>query len=254
MSITLKRKNFSVSKLRYSLTAVGTELTVTFGDGPKFPQDGPFRAVIWNQAYASPHLDPNREIVTAQLSTGDIFSIIRAVESTVASAWKAGDSIIHDITAGTLDEFASTIGLGDTDKIDNTAANQTGAGWKTIKTYTLTGGSLSTKNALYIRAILRRTTGTGGVTVRLTYGAAVIATLPAIITSSSVVIQGCVVGAGATNAQRGYIYILGADDIGTGTSAINSTANQAITIDIDLETDGDQWDCDFFEHKEILGV
>ena len=250
--ITLKKKNFAVSKLRYDITAVVTQLTVSYGDSSKFPQDGPFRLIIWNQAYATPHLDPNREIVTATWSSGDIFNIVRAAESTTAAAWKASDNLAHDITAGTLAEIeAMAVASGN---IDNDSASQTGAGWLALKSFVLAGGVLGATNAINVKAILRRTVGTGGVTVRLKYDTTVIATLPAIIASGTVIIEGYILAAGASNSQRGYIFVLGADDIGTGTAAVDSTASKTVSIEIDLETDGDTWVCDLFSYFQVMGT
>ena len=47
--IILKKKNFAVSKLRYAITAIATQLTVLYRDGSKFPQGRPFRLILWNQ-------------------------------------------------------------------------------------------------------------------------------------------------------------------------------------------------------------
>ena len=251
--ITLKKKNFAVSKLRYNITAVATQLTVSYGDGSKFPQDGPFRLIIWNQAYATPHLDPNREIVTATWSSGDIFNIVRAAEATTAAAWKASDNLAHDITAGTLAEIEASTPAGN-GNIDNDSASQTGAGWLALKSFVLAGSVLGSTNAINVKAILRRTIGTGGVTVRLKYDTTVIATLPAIITSGTVVVEGYILAAGASNSQRGYIFVLGADDVGTGTAAVDSTASKAVTIEVDLETDGNTWVCDLFSYFQVIGT
>lgn len=251
MSITLKKSNFAVSKLRFSLTAVGTQSTVLSGEGIKFPQDGPFRAVLWNQAYSAPHQDAAREIITGTLSSGDIFNVVRAAEGTTAKAWNINDNIAHDITAGTLQEIEASVGNG---SINNDSATQTGVGWLSLKSFVLTGGILGAINAIYIKAIIRRTVGSGGITCRLKYDTTVIATMPAVITSGSVVIEGYIIGAGTSSSQRGYIFVLGADDIGIGTAAVNSTVSKTVAFEIDLETDGDTWACDLFSYQQIIGT
>jgi hypothetical protein len=66
-------------------------------------------AVIWGASTAAPLDDPNREIVKATWTSGDSFSIVRAQESTSASAWSTGSKFAHIITAGTLSEIETTV-------------------------------------------------------------------------------------------------------------------------------------------------
>ncbi len=105
MAITLKKKNFARSTLASGITDAATSLTVATGDGTKFPQAGKFRAVLFAAAYSNPSDDPNAEIVEAELSAGDAFTITRAQESTTARAWSAGDNFFHVLTAGTIEEI-----------------------------------------------------------------------------------------------------------------------------------------------------
>jgi len=109
MAITLKNKNFGVSKLLSGIASGATQLTVLAGEGSKFPTSGQFRAVLWSQSYESPIQDGTREIVTMQLSAGDVFDITRAQESTSAKAWNANDNVAHVITAGKVDELETEI-------------------------------------------------------------------------------------------------------------------------------------------------
>lgn len=120
MSIVLKNKNFAVSKLLSGITAAATSLTVLAGEGSKFPTSGQFRAVIWSQSYESPIQDGTREIVTMQLSAGDVFDITRAQESTSAKAWNASDNVAHVITAGKIDELETEINAKKTDNVSAT--------------------------------------------------------------------------------------------------------------------------------------
>jgi len=101
----LKKKNFARSKLANNILDTDLSLTVLTGEGSKFPQDGPFRAAIWGASYASPEEDPNREIVEATYSSGDTFSIVRALEGTTAKAWNANDNFAHVLTAETIQEI-----------------------------------------------------------------------------------------------------------------------------------------------------
>ncbi len=109
MAINLKKKNFAFSQLASGIGASDTSLTVSSGDGSKFPSTGVFRAVIWGQNYVSPEQDATREIIEAQLSSGDTFSITRAKEGTTAKAWNAGDKIALVITEETFTEIETEI-------------------------------------------------------------------------------------------------------------------------------------------------
>jgi hypothetical protein len=105
MAIILRKKNYAAGSLAAGITSVGTQLTLQSGQGAKFPQDGPFRAVLYGASYASPEEDADREIVEAEHSSGDAFTITRAMESTTAGAWGAGAHIAHVLTAGVLQEY-----------------------------------------------------------------------------------------------------------------------------------------------------
>jgi len=120
MSISLKNKNFAVSKLLSGIASGATQLTVLAGEGSKFPTTGTFRAVIWSQSYESPIQDGTREIVTMQLSAGDVFTISRAQESTSAKAWNANDNVAHVITAGKVEELETEINAKKTDTFSAT--------------------------------------------------------------------------------------------------------------------------------------
>jgi hypothetical protein len=120
MAISLKNKNFAVSKLASGITAAATQLTVLAGEGSKFPTTGTFRAVIWSQSYESPIQDGTREIVTMQLSAGDVFNITRAQEGTAAKAWNANDNVAHVITAGKVEELEAEINAKKTDNVSAT--------------------------------------------------------------------------------------------------------------------------------------
>ena len=105
----LKNKNFAKSTLAANVAAGSSFLTVLAGTGSKLPSSGNFRAVIWSVNFSNPSDDINREIVTATLSSGDTFDIVRAEEGTVAFSWKTGDKIAHIITAGKIDELEDSI-------------------------------------------------------------------------------------------------------------------------------------------------
>jgi hypothetical protein len=107
--IDLKKTNFGYSTLDGGITNTATSLTLSSGDGSKFPALGWFRAVLWGANYGDPALDPNAEIVNATLSAGDTFTIQRAQESTTAQAWSSGDNLALTITKGVIDEWEGEI-------------------------------------------------------------------------------------------------------------------------------------------------
>lgn len=95
--------NFARSQLSAYLHAEGTELTVQ--NAELFP-DGSFTAVIWENGFASPADDPNREIVLAQKTESGI-TAGRGRESTQAKDWNTGSLIANVVTAQMLNTFAS---------------------------------------------------------------------------------------------------------------------------------------------------
>lgn len=96
----LQDKNFAKSTLAGDITATANQLTAASGEGAKFPQSGEFKAVLWSAAFSTPEDDPNREVVTLELSSGDIFDIkLRGGEDTTAKAWNTDDNVAHTITA-----------------------------------------------------------------------------------------------------------------------------------------------------------
>ena len=85
-----------------SPAASGTSLTVTSGQGSRFPTP-PFNATCWPAGQAP---DPtNAEIVRVTARTGDTFTITRAQEGTTAQAIAVGYQIVATITAKTLQDL-----------------------------------------------------------------------------------------------------------------------------------------------------
>ena len=108
----LKNKNFAFSALASGITISGTSLTVTSGEGSKFPSTGYFMCAIWGNAYSSPGEDTNREIVKMTLTGSDTFAITRAQEGSTAKAWSSGDNIALVLSAGKVDELEDVIQSG----------------------------------------------------------------------------------------------------------------------------------------------
>jgi len=93
----------------YSLVAVapspattGTSLTVTTGEGARYPAV-PFNASVWPFGFMP--LPTNAEVVRVTARTGDVLTIVRAQEGSTARAIVVGDQIVATITAKTLQDI-----------------------------------------------------------------------------------------------------------------------------------------------------
>ncbi|MCP3684333.1 MAG: hypothetical protein GY861_16770 [bacterium] len=108
----LQNENYAFSLLDGNILIGASSLDVTAGDGSLFPSTGFFMAAIYGSAYASPALDPLREIVKATFVSGDTFTITRAQEGTVAKAWSNADNFALVLTAGKMDELEDEVQKG----------------------------------------------------------------------------------------------------------------------------------------------
>jgi len=86
------------------LTATATTLTVTTGDGDKFP-------AVSSPDFFSLTLQNSTGLeivkVTARPVGSDSMTIVRAQEGTIASVWAAGDLVSMRLTAAALEEFST---------------------------------------------------------------------------------------------------------------------------------------------------
>ena len=87
----LKVKNRAASALAADITATATSLSVTAGEGAKFPDSGDF------------HITIEDEILKCTARTTDTLTVTRAQEGTTAAAHSAGKSVELRITAGVLE-------------------------------------------------------------------------------------------------------------------------------------------------------
>lgn len=99
--MVLKLANNAISKLASSLTAAATTLSVTPGDGAKFPT---LTAGDWFPLTIVKS-DGTLEIVRTTARSSDTFTIVRAQEGTAASDFSAGDRVELRLTAGALPEI-----------------------------------------------------------------------------------------------------------------------------------------------------
>jgi len=91
MSLYLKVKNRATSALAADITDIATSLSVTAGEGAKFPDSGDF------------HITIEDEILKCTARTTDTLTVVRAQEGTTAAAHTAGKSVELRITAGVLE-------------------------------------------------------------------------------------------------------------------------------------------------------
>ena len=94
-------KNFAYSTLDGGVLIGALSMVVT--TGANFPATGNFMCVLWDQTYANPSFDPDRELVLCTARSTNTITTTRAQEGTVAKAWNSGDKIAHVYTAGILD-------------------------------------------------------------------------------------------------------------------------------------------------------
>jgi hypothetical protein len=109
-AIQYQNKNAAYSTLAGGITNLATSLTVSSGQGARFPSSGSFICVIWGAAYTSPDQDPNHEyVIVGAVSTDTFSSITRAQENTSAQSWSNGDNIACVPSAAKMAELESNI-------------------------------------------------------------------------------------------------------------------------------------------------
>lgn len=105
MALTLLATNNAESALASAISATDTSLIVSAGTGAEFPDavDGAsyFKLTIIDAATGA-----QIEIVNVTAKTGDIFTIERAQEGTLARGWSANDFVANMMTADTLNVIA----------------------------------------------------------------------------------------------------------------------------------------------------
>lgn len=97
-------KNNATSRLASSLTAGATTLSVTSGDGSKFPSPTGGQWFPLTVIKDSGVL----EIMRCTARSGDVLTVVRAQEGTAAQAFTAGDRVELRLTAAALAEFKQT--------------------------------------------------------------------------------------------------------------------------------------------------
>ncbi|MDX7657601.1 hypothetical protein SJQ33_12605, partial [Klebsiella quasipneumoniae] len=105
MALTLLATNNAESTLASAISATDTSLIVSAGTGAEFPNavagESYFKLTLTDAATGS-----QVEIVNVTAKAGDIFTIERAQEGTLARAWAANDMVANMMTADTLNIIA----------------------------------------------------------------------------------------------------------------------------------------------------
>jgi hypothetical protein len=110
--MTILWSNNASTTVSGSITAVSTSVALAAGTGVLFPSptgSDYYVATFYDQATKT-----QNEIVHVTAMSGDIATIVRAQEGTVAQAWNAGDIFANLVTAGTLRNFVQS-GAGPAD-------------------------------------------------------------------------------------------------------------------------------------------
>lgn len=85
--------NFGLAPLASGISAGDTTLTLTTGYGALLPDPatlGAYNVPIWDDFYANPTNDPDKEIIRVTAKSGDVLTITRAQEGTSAVAHNTG--------------------------------------------------------------------------------------------------------------------------------------------------------------------
>ncbi len=103
------KTNFGRGTLNSGITDVATSMTLDAGHTLP-PSGGDFRVALYDSdTYPYPGDDINMEIVTANWSSGNTYTITRAQEGTSGVAHSAADRVANMITGGSLEELETAI-------------------------------------------------------------------------------------------------------------------------------------------------
>lgn len=104
--------NQAQTTLAQPVTSSQTTITVASGTGVFFPAPQAGQAVKISLVNATNNLIT--EVLLCTNITGNVLTVQRAQEGTVARAWSIGDFVINFMTAGTANAFVQTYGLENT--------------------------------------------------------------------------------------------------------------------------------------------
>lgn len=108
MIVFYRKKNNAKSTLSAAFSDSGTTLTVL--DGSKFPATENFIITIWDKdTNADPGDDVNMEILKVTGVSGNVFTVVRAQEDTVAKVHSLGHAVEILFTVGQIEELEDGI-------------------------------------------------------------------------------------------------------------------------------------------------
>lgn len=181
-------------------------------------------------------LNSDNEAADAVLTFGNDALAETLRFSDTSNAFEFSDDLIAsgDIFAQT-DRFVPQI-----IHFNTTQALITGAGWQTIDSFTLPGGTLGTNNAVRIVVWVDRTTGGGGGSFRIVYGGQTLASMGN-NNNDPARIEFILKGNGTTATQRALLDHSNSGNTGTadGSSTVNSTIDQTVSIQLNLQNSTD---------------
>ena len=108
-NLTLLFANQAQTTLALPVSSTATTIQVASGTGSFFPAPGANQGLLLTLVNATNQLIV--EIVLCTNITGDVLTVQRAQESTVAQAWSRGDFVINMMTSGTANTFPQLYGL-----------------------------------------------------------------------------------------------------------------------------------------------
>lgn len=109
----LRKKNCARTTINQDCGLNASALSVTVADASELPDSGDFLVTVWNKtSFPDPCDDPNTEILKVTDVTGNILTIERGQEDTVAKYHANGQAVEMLITAGTFEEIENAITTG----------------------------------------------------------------------------------------------------------------------------------------------
>ena len=103
--------NNAASKLAAAITIGATSLTLTTGEGAKFPAITGSDFFLVTLVGGTASSETSWEIVSVTARAGDVLTVVRAQEGTAAAAWAIATPVELRATAGTLAVLTAASGV-----------------------------------------------------------------------------------------------------------------------------------------------
>lgn len=202
-------KNLAVGNVSTGYNSAAVTIALHAGDGNNFPSTFPFQLIWWNVTdYANPALDPYIEIIRVTNRVGDVLTILRAQEETVANnhnlvartyrvALVLTAKMITDINA-VLDAARSPI-----DKNYAVSAFSNFSSPTTVYTKNIAANLLANNDSVNFRVSLTWVQAATGGTLRLKIGSITIADYTLVGLTQSIILEGMI---GRRDVSTGTCY------------------------------------------------